>query len=70
MNGYVSTDQINNPRPLKGTIGAVEYTGEDVMGIENAPQTETNTAIKIIRDGKVLIIRDGKIYNMTGQIEL
>lgn len=70
VNGYVSTDQINNPRPIKGTIGAVEYTGDDTMGIENAPQTETNTAIKIIRNGKVVIIRDGKIYNMTGQIEL
>ena len=69
ITGYVSTDLINNPRPVKGTIGAVEYTGNDAMGIEAMPQPEQNTITKIIRDGKVLIIRDGKIYNMTGQIE-
>ena len=54
------------PIGYKGTIYAIWQSGVGTE-IDNV-QAETILVQKILRDGQVLIIRDGKIYNMMGQM--
>ena len=53
------------PIGYEGTVYAIWKSGV-ATNIENI-QLNTNSTHKILRNGQILIIRDGKVYNMMGQ---
>jgi len=53
----------------KGTPARIVTTHNVTTGIENQEPAQTGSCQKLIRDGHVLIIRDGKRYNVLGEEE-
>ena len=61
---YARPDDDNQPGYFTRTIIIPDIPNHE--GIENTNADTNANAAKIIRDGQVLIIRDGKIYNAQG----
>jgi hypothetical protein len=79
VNGYVAHDQMNRARAVMSCLGAVEYTGEDKPETPEEPdqpggfeETEsgqqTKGSEKFIKNGTVVIIRNGICYDILGNV--
>lgn len=70
ISGYVTRDQVGNQRGLQSCIGAVEYTGDDSP--EGTDELTANSqkpmAVKVIRNGQLLLIRNNKTYDIYGRL--
>ena len=40
--------------------------GEEPQGVENTKSAEAKKAVKVFRDGQVVILRDGREFNVLG----
>jgi len=40
--------------------------GEEPQGVENTKAAEAKKAVKVFRDGQVVILRDGREFNVLG----
>lgn len=74
MSGYSfagwSDGNTDNPRTLEVTQDMVltaEFEIANINSSFDAPATDIYDALKLFRDGQVLILRDGKTYNALGQ---
>lgn len=56
--------RIERKTPNEGVLYFVEYRGNTATGFENVGIN--GKAVKVVRDGQVLILRDGKMYNALG----
>lgn len=54
--------------PPAGCAARVVFHEDTTTGIEESPETQAPAATKVIREGQLLIIRDGKEYNVQGQL--
>lgn len=54
--------------PPAGCAARVVFHEDTTTGIEESPETQAPAATKVIREGQLLIIRDGKEYNAQGQL--
>ena len=54
--------------PPAGCAARVVFHEDTATGIDDLPATAAPAAEKVIRDGQLLIIRDGKEYNAQGQL--
>ena len=64
----VLTDIEGTDRAEQTCAGAFEYIKQDgPVAVDNI-DINAEDVQKVIRDGEVLIIRDGKTYNVMGQI--
>lgn len=62
--GYDDHEIENITRKANGVI-TFQYRGGAAEGIEDVPSDQVQST-KVIRDGQILIIRDGKTYNLLG----
>ena len=72
INGFRVYVHIDPSTPLGSALyhGApmrIRESNNSATGIENIPSTEVRTQ-KVLRDGQIIIIRDGKAYNAQGQM--
>lgn len=65
----VSSYQVTNIAMEDGIVTFdVNGGGQDInLDIQNLPAMEKGKSYKVIRDGQLFIIRDGKIYDITGR---
>ena len=56
---------VSSPRYLGMGVRLVK-DAEGTQGIEDIQVTDDNKTRKILMDGTLYIIRDGKVYNVTG----
>jgi M6 family metalloprotease-like protein len=62
--GYDDHEIENIARKANGVI-TFQYRGGAAEGIEDVPSDQVQST-KVIRDGQILILRDGKTYNLLG----
>ncbi len=72
INGFRVYVHIDLSTPMGSALyhGApmrIRESNNSATGIENIPSTEVRTQ-KVLRDGQIIIIRDGKAYNAQGQM--
>jgi hypothetical protein len=72
INGFRVYVHIDPSTPMGSALyhGApmrIRESNNSATGIENIPSTEVRTQ-KVLRDGQIIIIRDGKAYNAQGQM--
>lgn len=74
--GYVFVGWFDNPEGTgtaitsipAGWYGTLYAIWKSTTDIDNLP-TQTNNVKKIMQDGQIFILRDGKIYNIMGQMQ-
>ena len=74
--GYVFVGWFDNPEGTgtaitsipAGWYGTLYAIWKSTTDIDNLP-TQTNNVQKIMQDGQIFILRDGKIYNIMGQMQ-
>lgn len=67
LSGYVAYDQLNRQRGVQSAIGAIEYTGNDLPeGFSQITNDKSQMTNKVIVNGKLFIIKNGKTYNALG----
>lgn len=70
LRGLRAYFKISTPTPMSAPLRRARFVvdqTEVVTGMESVQNTDISIQ-KIIRDGQLFIIRDGKMYNAQGQI--
>lgn len=65
---YITTDHNGIVRATTPTIGAYEFLEDYSTAVPEVSAEGEDTARKILRDGIILIERNGKLYNLQGQV--
>ena len=66
VNNYQVTDIAMEDEIITFTVNG---GGEEInLGVELLPAMEEGKSYKIIRNGQLLIIRDGKMYDVIGRL--